>query len=223
MAHLLDEFKRMSQRFTANHGPEIRLMRPDDLDEVLRLIRLHDSDDYKAAKASFAHTDFHAPLEHIAHAVLLDPQERRPVAVSGYYVDDLEAQGVYWLGWTYVNPFFRGKGYGGAVMEWVLGALQHIQARKCFLSTSSLPKYQGAVGFYQRYGFVTEGRLKDFYAPGEDQLIMGVDLSRVPAFKARTWTPPAPRPPSYEPPVRSPNRAPDAPPKQDDDKVVFEF
>lgn len=222
MVNLLDEFKRISQRFKGGHGPEIRLMRPDDMDEVLRLIRLHDSDDYRAAKASFAHTDFNAPLESIAHVVLMDPVENRPVAVSGYYVDDLEAQGVYWLGWTYVNPFFRGKGYGGAVMEWVLTALQHVDARKCFLSTSSLPKYQAAVGFYQRYGFNTEGRLKDFYAPGEDQLIMGVDLARIPSFKTRTWSAPSPKAPPYRPaPVdRSPR--PEKP-EPNDGKVVFEF
>lgn len=220
MVKLMDEFARISERFKSGDGPDIRLMRPDDLDEVLRLIRLHDSDDYKAARASFAHTDFHAPPEHIAHAVLLDPQDQRPVAVSGYYVDDLEAQGVYWLGWTYVNPFFRGKGYGGAVMEWVLTALQHMGARKCFLSTSSLPKYQTAVGFYERYGFVTEGRLKDFYAPGEDQLIMGADLARVPRFKTRTWS--TPKAPSYQPPPidRSPKQEA---PEEDDGEVVFEF
>lgn len=219
MFQFTDDLKRFAQRVMGEGGPEIRQMSAADLDEVLRLIRLHDSDDYKAAKQSFRHTRFDEPLDAIGHFVLIDPEERRPVAVCGYYIDDLEAQGVYWLGWTYVNPFFRGRGYGGVLMEFVLQSLQSMGARKCFLSTSSLPKYETAVGFYKRYGFAIEGRLIDFYAPGEDQLIMGVNLARLPAFKKRSWTKRTTTKPQTKPVEERPRRPED----DDNDKVVFEF
>lgn len=217
MFQFTEEFKRFARKITGDHGPEIRHMQQRDLDEVLRLIRLHDSDDYKAAKQSFKHTRFDEPIDVMANFVLIDPEEQRPVAVAGYYIEDLEARGVYWLGWTYVNPFFRGRGYGGALMEFVLQALQSIGARKCFLTTSNLPKYETAVGFYKRYGFVVEGQLRDFYNPGEDQLIMGVNLAMVPQFKNRNWPKITPKP-STRPIDEQPRR-----PEDDDDKVVFEF
>jgi ribosomal protein S18 acetylase RimI-like enzyme len=172
------DWDKLAGRLFGRGGPQVRLMDARDLDEVLRMIRLHDSDDYKAAKASFSQTRLDAPQEVTAHFVIIDPEERRPVGVTGYYLDDLEARGLYWLGWTYVNPFFRGKGYGGVLMEFVLEAVRELRGRKIYLSTSSLSNYATAVGFYERYGFVEEGRLLDYYNDGEHQLIMGRRLDR---------------------------------------------
>jgi len=168
-----DDFAALGRRLFGSSKAPIRLMGPDDLDEVLRFIRLHDTDDYKAAKLAFAHTGFAQPVEHHAHFVVIEPDERRPVGVIGYSIDDLEARGTYWLGWTYVNPFFRGKGYGSQLMVYVKEVLRELGARKLFLSTSGLEKYATAVSFYERHGFAREGRLIDFYADGDDKLIMG--------------------------------------------------
>lgn len=172
------DWDKLANRLFGRGGPQVRLMDARDLDEVLRMIRLHDSDDYKAARASFSQTRFDAPQEVTAHFVIIEPEERRPVGVTGYYIDDLEARGLYWLGWTYVNPFFRGKGYGGVLMEFVLEAVRELRGRKIYLSTSSLENYASAVGFYKRYGFVEEGRLLDYYNDGEHQLIMGRRLDQ---------------------------------------------
>lgn len=174
----------LAERVLGKGGARIRVMRPDDLDEVLRMIRLHDSDDYKAAKQSFAQTRFDMPQHITAHFVIIDPEENRPVGVSGYYLDDLEARGLYWLGWTYVNPFFRGRGLGGKLMRFVLEAVREAGGRKIYLSTSSLESYATAVGFYERHGFIEEGRLLDYYADGEHQLIMGKHLGQAPAARA---------------------------------------
>lgn len=229
------DWSALARRLMGRDGPEIRPMRPEDIEEVLRLIRLHDSDDYKAARASFPPERFRMPEDVTAHFVILDPEEGEPVGVSGYYVDDLEAQGLYWLGWTYVNPFRQGHGYGGKLMEFVLEALRTIGARKLYLSTSSLEKYAVAVGFYERYGFELEGRLTDYYSDGEDKLIMGRRLE-APIRRASG------RPGAGDgAPVRhrgsaGPGEEPGAPPKRDregpaDDDgkesggggVVFEF
>ena len=157
-------------------GPTIRKMRPSDLDEVLRIIRLHDSDDFKAARDAFDASRFDLPEEKTAHFVLLDPDDDHVVGVSGYYAEDAESEGVFWLGWTYVNPFCRGKGWGGALMRFVTHVVRRHGGRKLYLTTSTLPKYDEAVRFYVRHGFVEEGRLLDFYRVGEHQLIMGLDL-----------------------------------------------
>ena len=157
--------------------PVIRPMVADDLAEVLRIIRLHDSDDYKAAKDAYEGYDFGARDEG-GYVVLVEPKEERVVGVCGHHIDDLEADGTHWLGWTYVNPFFQGRGYGTLLLNHVIAELRHLAARKLFLSTSSLEKYSEAVRFYERHGFVLEGRLRDYYQEGEDQLIMGLRLTR---------------------------------------------
>ena len=195
-------------------GASVRWMRPEDLGEVLRIIRLHDSDDYKAAKASFSKARFDLPVHVTAHLVAQEPGTGHVVGVCGYYVDDLEAQGLYWLGWTYVNPFHRGQGHGSTLMKVVLALVQDLGGRKMYLSTSGLPKYKSAVSFYERHGFATEGRLVDFYADGEDQLIMGRTLQdQASALRKQS------RIQAISP---QPSPAPSAP-LPEDEKVVFDF
>ena len=205
------EFERWVAKQAAQLDAQIRLMRPGDVPEVLRLIRLHDSDDYKAAKLSLHPERFELPAHQTAHFVSLDPDKGQPVGVCGYYVDDLEARGLYWLGWTYVNPFHRGQGHGSALMKLALAAVAHMGGRKLYLTTSGLPKYAQAVGFYQRYGFVQEGRLVDYYDEGDDQLILGrrIQAAAIADQKAAHHQGPEP--------------AQDQPPREDDGRVIFEF
>lgn len=157
-------------------GPEIRPMTSADLEEVLRIIRLHDSDDYRAAKRAFQDTRFDLAEDVSLHLVLLDPASNEPVGVSGYFVEDSEARGIFWLGWTYVNPFHRGKGYGAMLLHTVIRGVKRFGARKLYLSTSSLPEYEAARAFYAKFGFVQEGRLVDYFTQGEDKIIMGLEI-----------------------------------------------
>lgn len=176
MVKIPDDWVQFARDIFGPGSPEIRKMRRDDVDEVLRIIRLHDSDDYRAAKRSFAHTSFDEAQDTAAHFLLIDPDEGRPIGVTGYYVDDLEAKGIYWLGWTYVNPFFRGKGHGSQLLHFVIRTVKRFGARKLYLSTSDLPEYDDAVRFYERFGFRLEGRLEDYFQQGEAKLIYGLEL-----------------------------------------------
>ena len=208
---------------SAQRGPTIRVMTRRDLDEVLRIIRLHDSDDYKAARAAFDESRFELPPDVSAHFVIEEPDERRIVGVCGYFIGDNETRGTYWLGWTYINPFFRGRGYGGVLMDFVLAGLSQLGARKIFLTTSSLPKYQSAVGFYKKHGFVEEGRLLDYYNDGEHQLIMGCPLQGAGRRVAPRSSSIKPAPNSRAPSQPAPPPRSDNPKDDDDDGVVFEF
>lgn len=172
----LTDFAEFARQLFGSEGPEIRPMVESDLEEVLRIIRLHDSDDYRAAKRSFAHVDWDADPQYAQHFVLVDEAENRVVGVSGYYIDDLEAQGIYWLGWTYVNPYFRGKGHGGRLLHFVMRTVKRFGSRKLYLSTSDLPAFEAAVSFYKKYGFQEEGRFLDYYCDGESKLVLAVTL-----------------------------------------------
>ncbi len=170
------DWKAFARSVLGDSSPRVRPMVQSDLDEVLRIIRLHDSDDYRAAKRAFASARFDLPEDVTQHFVLENPKDAQIVGVSGYFVEDTEARGIYWLGWTYVNPFHRNKGYGAMLVHLVMRSVQRFGARKLYLSTSDLPEYAEAVRFYQKFGFREEGRLTDYFEEGEAKLIMGVSL-----------------------------------------------
>lgn len=156
----------------------IRPMEAKDVDEVARAIRLHDTDDYEAACEVFERIEFsELPHAELGYLVGEPSDEDRPVGVCGWYAGDAEARDVYWLGWTYVNPYFQGEGWGSDLLEAVLHGVAAYGGRKMFVATSSLEKYEPAVAFYERHGFEFEGRLTDYYADGEDQLVYGRHLA----------------------------------------------
>ena len=152
----------------------IRDMEPADAEEVVRIIRLHDTDDARHAGAFFeTGPAFDGDPR---HRHLVCEQEGQVVGVCGYGADMGEGEGVYWLGWTYVNPWRRGQGIGRRLLEAVVERVRALGGRKLYAETSSLEAYAAAVRFYARAGFAQEGRLVDYYAPGDDKLILGMVL-----------------------------------------------
>jgi len=170
------DWKEFANSLFGESAPTIRVMEAADLDEVLRIVRLHDSDDYRAAKRAFSSARFDLPEDDSQHFVLIDPKEKRIVGVSGYFVENSEARGIYWLGWTYTSPFFRRKGYGAMLLHLVIRSVKRFGARKLYLSTSDSAAYGPAIDFYKRFGFVEEGRLKNYFQDGEAKIILGLDV-----------------------------------------------
>ena len=154
----------------------VRDMVEGDIDEVVRIITLHDSDDGRYARGSFETGPPLGSDPHFQHVVCL-AEDGRVIGVSGWGPDLGEGAGIYWLGWTYVNPWSRGQGVGARLLVTVIERVRALGGRKLFLETSSMDKYAEAVRFYERIGFVEEGRLHDFYGPGEAKILMGLPLS----------------------------------------------
>lgn len=152
-------------------------MLPADLEEVVRIIRLHDSDDAAHARSHFVEgLDFSGDPRH-GHLVAEDEAEGRVVGVSGWGADRGEGDGVFWVGWTYVNPWWHGRGVGRLLLDAVVARVRDLGGRKLYVETSSLEKYAPAVSVYERLGFAEEGRLRDFYGPDEDKLVLGMALA----------------------------------------------
>ncbi len=154
----------------------IRPMVPGDLKEVLRIIRLHDTDDARHARRTLEEFLASPDLPARGQVVFESLDEGRVLGTCGYHADRGEGEGIFWLGWFYVNPFFHGRGIGAALFEYVVGEVRRLGGRKLYCDTSSLPKYQRAIRFYHEAGFRQEGRLVDYYRPGEDMIILGKTL-----------------------------------------------
>ncbi|WP_147822015.1 GNAT family N-acetyltransferase [Salidesulfovibrio onnuriiensis] len=77
-------------------------------------------------------------------------------------------EGSYHLYWIVVDRLCQGQGYGTQILRKVEERVAARQGRKLFLETSSRPLYEPTRNFYWSTGYIEEGRLKDYYAPGED-------------------------------------------------------
>jgi ribosomal protein S18 acetylase RimI-like enzyme len=73
--------------------------------------------------------------------------------------------------WVAVSHKIQGRGIGRQLME---AAENHIQAaggKLIILETSSLPIYDKTNRFYVFLEYKLDCRIKDFYSPGDDQII----------------------------------------------------
>lgn len=75
------------------------------------------------------------------------------------------------LYWIAVAPQAQGRGVGRALYAAAVELLVARGGRQIRIETSSMESYAATGGFYERLGFSIDGRLRDFYAPGDDLLI----------------------------------------------------
>jgi len=80
--------------------------------------------------------------------------------------------GTYDLYWIAVDPKSQGAGAGRALMDAVERVLRERNARLVVVETSARSEYEPTRRFYDRVGYAEAARLRDFYAPGDDRLIL---------------------------------------------------
>jgi GNAT superfamily N-acetyltransferase len=124
--------------------------------------------------------------EEVIDSFLDDPQE------SGYHVLIAESdatvigyicygptpltEGTWDIYWMAVAPEKQGKGIGAALME---AAEENIVAgggRLAIIETSSIPSYEKTRRFHSRHGYELVAHIPDFYAIGDDKLILQKQL-----------------------------------------------
>ena len=78
----------------------------------------------------------------------------------------------YDLYWIAVHPDAQRSGAGAALMSEVERRLEGRRARMVVVETSSRGDYEPTRRFYDRRGYAEGARLRDFYAPGDDRLVL---------------------------------------------------
>jgi ribosomal protein S18 acetylase RimI-like enzyme len=74
------------------------------------------------------------------------------------------------LYWIAVDPALQGRGVGRALYAAFVERMRARGGRNVRIETSSKEDYAATGGFYERLGFRIDGRLRDFYAEGDDLL-----------------------------------------------------
>ena len=85
--------------------------------------------------------------------------------------------GTYDLYWLAVDPAAQGRGVGSALVRAVETKLLDRGARLLVVETSSRPDYEGTRRFYARSGYTEAARVRDFYAPADDRIVLTTRLT----------------------------------------------
>jgi GNAT superfamily N-acetyltransferase len=100
-------------------------------------------------------------------------------AITGYisYGPAPLTEGTWDVYWIAVAAEEHGKGVGGVLLAYAEGKIKEAGGRLIVIETSSQPTYEKTRRFYQKHGYEAIARLPDFYAPGDDKIILQKHLS----------------------------------------------
>jgi len=151
---------------------KIRPMTQSDKPHLMKI--LHDTPEFKPSEVLVA--------EEVIDSYLYDP------VGSGYYTLIAEVDsavvgyicygptpltdGTWDMYWQAVAREKRGQGIGSALMEAAEVEIRKAKGRLAIIETSSTPAYEKTRRFHLGQGYEIIGCIPDFYAPGDDKLIM---------------------------------------------------
>ena len=94
--------------------------------------------------------------------------------ITGYicYGPTPLTEGTWDIYWIAVSAPEQGRGTGGALLAYAEDKIKESKGRLIVIETSSQPGYEKTRRFYLNHGYEAACRLADFYAPGDDKLIL---------------------------------------------------
>jgi ribosomal protein S18 acetylase RimI-like enzyme len=95
-------------------------------------------------------------------------------AVAGYICYGLTplTEGTWDVYWIAVAAGEQGRGVGGVLLAYAEDKIKEAGGRLVVIETSSQESYQKTRRFYLKHGYQAIARLPDFYAPGDDKIIL---------------------------------------------------
>jgi len=123
-----------------------------------------------------------AVAEEVIDSYLKDPKgsgytvliAENDASLAGYicYGPTPCTEGTWDLYWIAVDRDKRERGIGGALMKAAEKAIRKAQGRLIIIETSSTPMYEKTRRFHLDHDYEIVARIPDFYAPGDDKLIL---------------------------------------------------
>jgi GNAT superfamily N-acetyltransferase len=94
--------------------------------------------------------------------------------VTGYicYGPTPLTEGTWDIYWMAVARPWQGQGIGSALMNAAEKEITRDKGRLSIIETSSTPEYEKTRRFHLGHGYKIVARVPDFYAPGDDRLIL---------------------------------------------------
>ena len=92
----------------------------------------------------------------------------------------MDTDRTYDLYWIAVDRAAQGTGCGSVLLAEVERRLEALHARMLVIETSSRSDYTATRGFYLERGYVEAARVREFYAPQDDRIILTKRLAGSP-------------------------------------------
>ena len=92
----------------------------------------------------------------------------------------MDTDRTYDLYWIAVDRAAQGTGCGTVLLSEVERRLEALHARMLVIETSSRSDYTATRGFYLKRGYVEAARVREFYAPEDDRIILTKRLAGSP-------------------------------------------
>ena len=110
---------------------------------------------------------------------------RLDASVAGYvcYGPTPLTQGTWDIYWLAVGAAVRGRGIGATLLRLAEDRIRECGGRLAIVETSSKASYRKTRSFYSSQGYTESCTVADFYAPGDDKLILQKRL-RPPTYDA---------------------------------------
>ena len=86
-------------------------------------------------------------------------------------------EGTFDLYWLAVDRAVQGRGIGRSLVRAVEEKLIGRDGRLLVVETSSRPDYESTRRFYARSGYTEAARVRDFYAPADDRILLTTRLT----------------------------------------------
>jgi len=151
---------------------DVRLMTHEDRPTITKILR--STPEFKPFEVAVA--------EEIIDSYLKDPfgsgfyilVAEVDATVTGYicYGPTPMTEGTWDLYWEAVAPEEKGRGIGSALMKSAEKEIVRAKGRLSIIETSSTPAYEKTRHFHINQGYEIVARIPDFYAPGDDKLIL---------------------------------------------------
>ena len=99
---------------------------------------------------------------------------RLDASIAGYvcYGPTPLTQGTWDIYWLAVGAAVRGRGIGAKLLRFTEDRIKESGGRLAIVETSSKASYERTRFFYSSLGYTDSCRVVDFYAPGDDKLIL---------------------------------------------------
>ncbi|MDJ0377998.1 GNAT family N-acetyltransferase [Cryobacterium sp. PH31-L1] len=149
----------------------IRPATPDatsDMIDLLVACRMFDRDDSSVLTELFS--DFFDSKSSEGHALLLNIEDDILRALA-YFQPMPAADRVWDLTMIAVQPDVQGRGFGAHLITAVEETLRSQGARLIIVDTSATEQYDLARKFYAKQGYTEEGRIRDYWADGDDKIV----------------------------------------------------